>query len=81
MKYSLVIPVFKSEENLPELFSSLEKLSQLLNRSLEVVFVVDGSPDNSLEILLNHVPNLAFSTQVIELSRNFGSFQAIRVGI
>lgn len=81
MKYSLVIPVFKSEENLPELFSSLENLSQLLNRSLEVVFVVDGSPDNSLRILLNQVPNLAFSNQVIELSRNFGSFQAIRVGI
>jgi glycosyltransferase involved in cell wall biosynthesis len=81
IKYSLVIPVFKSEENLLDLFSSLETLSQLLDQSLEVVFVVDGSPDKSLEILLIHTPRLAFSAQVIELSRNFGSFQAIRVGI
>ena len=40
-KYSLVIPVFKSEENLADLFSSLEELSFLLNNQLEVVFVVD----------------------------------------
>ena len=80
-KYSLVIPVFKSEENLADLFSSLEELSLLLNNQLEVVFVVDGSPDNSLKILLNRVPKFTYQSQIIELSRNFGSFQAIRTGI
>ena len=80
-KYSLVIPIFKSEENLLSLFSSLEELSLLLSQHLEVVFVVDGSPDDSLKILLERAPNMPFGVQIIELSRNFGSFQAIRVGI
>lgn len=80
-KYSLVIPVFKSEPNLPDLFLSLQELSLLLNSQLEVVFVVDGSPDNSLNILLGQVSQFTHPVQIIELSRNFGSFQAIRVGI
>jgi glycosyltransferase involved in cell wall biosynthesis len=80
-KYSLVIPVFKSEENLADLFNSLDELSLLLNQNLEVVFVVDGSPDNSLAILLDQARNFTYPVQIIELSRNFGSFQAIRVGV
>ncbi len=80
-KYSLVVPLFKSEANLPDLFLSLNRLSLLLNSQLEVVFVVDGSPDNSLKILLNQVSQFTFQAQIIELSRNFGSFQAIRIGI
>lgn len=80
-RFSLVIPVYKSEDNLPKLFESVNKLSILLERQLEVVFVVDGSPDNSLKILLGHIPQFAHPVQIIELSRNFGSFQAIRAGI
>jgi glycosyltransferase involved in cell wall biosynthesis len=80
-KYSLVIPVFKSEENLADLFNSLDELSLLLKQNLEVVFVVDGSPDNSLAILLDQARNFTYPVQIIELSRNFGSFQAIRVGV
>jgi glycosyltransferase involved in cell wall biosynthesis len=80
-KYSLVIPVFKSEANLTDLFNSLDELSLLLKQNLEVVFVVDGSPDNSLAILLDQARNFTYPVQIIELSRNFGSFQAIRVGV
>jgi glycosyltransferase involved in cell wall biosynthesis len=80
-RFSLVIPIYKSEDNLPLLFKSVNELSLLLERQLEVVFVVDGSPDHSLKILLSQVPQFAHPVQIIELSRNFGSFQAIRVGI
>lgn len=80
-KYSLVIPVFKSEANLTDLFNSLDELSLLLKQNLEVVFVVDGSPDNCLAILLDQARNFTYPVQIIELSRNFGSFQAIRVGV
>ena len=81
IRFSLVVPIYKSEDNLPKLFDSVNELSVLLQRQLEVVFVVDGSPDNSLKILLCHKPKFAHPVQIIELSRNFGSFQAIRVGI
>ena len=67
-RFSLVIPVYKSEDNLPKLFESVNKLSILLERQLEVVFVVDGSPDNSLKILLGRIPQFAHPVQIIELS-------------
>jgi len=52
-----------------------------LNGELELVFVVDGSPDRSYEMLKKVLPTAGFSSQLIALSRNFGSFAAIRVGL
>lgn len=77
---SLVIPVYRNEENLPRLFRELENLAARLE-DLEVVFVVDGSPDRCLEILREHLPRWHVRTQLIELSRNFGSFPAIVAGL
>ena len=45
---SLVIPVYKNEENLPRLFGELDAFAAKLADDLEIVFVVDGSPDASL---------------------------------
>jgi len=78
---SLVIPVYKNEENLPRLFRELEALTERFPDALEVVFVVDGSPDASLQILREHLPSWRVQTQLIELSRNFGSFSAVAAGL
>ncbi len=78
---SLVIPVYKNEENLPRLFRELEHLAERLADELEVVFVVDGSPDGSLNVLHAHLPAWPVRAQLIELSRNFGSFSAIAAGL
>jgi glycosyltransferase involved in cell wall biosynthesis len=51
---SLVIPVYKNEANLPRLFSELEALAARVPDPVEVVFVVDGSPDASLQIACRH---------------------------
>jgi glycosyltransferase involved in cell wall biosynthesis len=48
---------------------------------VEVLFVVDGSPDTSLQILKRHLPTWGVPSQVIELSRNFGSYAAIAAGL
>jgi len=53
---SLVIPVYRNEENLPRLFQELERLAGRLPDTFEVVFVVDGSPDASLQILQAKLP-------------------------
>jgi hypothetical protein len=45
------------------------------------VFVIDGSPDRSYEILRDALPNQPFPSQLILLARNFGSFAAIRAGL
>lgn len=78
---SLVIPVYKNEENLPRLFRELEQVAGRLADQLEIVFVVDGSPDASLRILQEHLANWSQRTQLVELSRNFGSFAAIAAGL
>jgi glycosyltransferase involved in cell wall biosynthesis len=78
---SLVIPVYRNEENLPRLLQELERLASRLPDILEVVFVVDGSPDASLQMLQAKLPSWPVRTQLVELSRNFGSFAAIAAGL
>jgi glycosyltransferase involved in cell wall biosynthesis len=48
---------------------------------VEAVFVVDGSPDNSLDALRSKLPMAGFDAKVLLLSRNFGAFSAIRAGL
>ena len=78
---SLVIPVYNNEENLPRLFDELDAFAARLPDELEVVFVVDGATDKSLERLTQRVAAWRIRTQLIELSRNFGSFAAIAAGL
>ena len=78
---SLVIPVYRNQENLDRLLSELVKLDSQVRGEWEVVFVVDGSPDRCLEILRERLPALPLRTQLISLSRNFGSFAAIAAGL
>jgi glycosyltransferase involved in cell wall biosynthesis len=78
---SLVIPVYRNEENLPRLFQELERFAAALQDDLEIVFVVDGSPDACLRVLQEKLPTWGHRTQLVELSRNFGSFAAIAAGL
>jgi glycosyltransferase involved in cell wall biosynthesis len=79
--YSLVIPVYMNEGSLPRLLDQLIELGSRVSGELEVVFVVDGSPDRSLEILRERLPAFPLATQLVSLSRSFGSFSAIAAGL
>src|SRR6266478_1249599 len=78
---SLIIPVYKNAESLEQLLSEIDAIGAKLPDPLEVVFVIDGSPDASYAILRHLLPNRYPSSQLICLSRNFGSFAAIRAGL
>lgn len=78
---SLIIPIYRNEENLPRLFEALSKLNSQLQGNFEVVFSVDGSPDRSYELLKKQLPRAAFRSTLLLLSRNFGSFSAITAGL
>ncbi len=78
---SLIIPVYKNEANLDRLLGELVKLSEDLAGDLEVVFVVDGSPDRCHEILAERLPGTGLRAQLLLLTRNFGSFSAISAGL
>lgn len=79
--YSLVVPVYKNEGSVRALLTRIEDLNAGLEGALEAVFVVDGSPDHSLMALRESLPTSGFSSQLVALSRNFGSFAAIRQGL
>lgn len=79
--FSVVIPVYRNEGSIPRLLQSLAELHAQMPQALEVVFVVDGSPDRSFELLKAALPAMPFPSQLIAHSRNFGSFPAIRTGL
>jgi glycosyltransferase involved in cell wall biosynthesis len=79
--HSLVIPVYRNEVFLPDLLQAIEGISDAVDGSMEAVFVIDGSPDRSEEWLLQRLGSWRVPSQMVALSRNFGSFTAIRVGL
>lgn len=81
VKFSVVIPVYRNEGSIPRLISALSTMNRALDNQLEVVFVVDGSPDRSFVLLRDALGSLEFPTQLLAHSRNFGSFPAIRSGL
>jgi glycosyltransferase involved in cell wall biosynthesis len=78
---SLIIPVYLNEENIPELVAAVRELAGQAPGIFEAVFVVDGSPDGSYARLSEALPSAGFAARLILLSRNFGSFTAIRAGL
>jgi glycosyltransferase involved in cell wall biosynthesis len=78
---SLVIPLYRNEQNLERLLSELCNLGRRLADDLEIVFVVDGSPDRCLETLRARLPGFPLRCQLVSLSRNFGSFSAVLAGL
>lgn len=78
---TLVVPVYRNEAGLPDLLDAVEGLHAQLQGQLEAVFVVDGSPDRSYAILRDALPQRRFSSRLLLLTRNFGSFAAIRAGL
>jgi polyisoprenyl-phosphate glycosyltransferase len=81
-RYSVVIPVYGNEGTLAPTLQRMEQLAEDLPGQLEVVFVVDGSPDGSLAVLRELlVAPRGLDAQLLAHSRNFGAFNAIRTGM
>jgi len=78
VQVAVVIPVYNEEENLPALMQRLTPVMQSLGKSFEIIFIDDGSRDNSLEILKGFTQNTP--VKVVELTRNYGQHAAIMAG-
>ncbi len=77
---SIIIPFLNEAENAPVLSKELSAFAAANSAlDLEIVFVNDGSTDNSLEVFRS----LPFpkGTKMISLSQNYGSHAALRAGI
>jgi undecaprenyl-phosphate 4-deoxy-4-formamido-L-arabinose transferase len=75
---SLVIPVYNEEANLPRLIERLGPVMQKMGKSYEIIFVDDGSRDNTLSILKSFL--IYPEVRVVELTRNYGQHAAIFSG-
>jgi undecaprenyl-phosphate 4-deoxy-4-formamido-L-arabinose transferase len=77
---SIVIPVFNESANLPALWSRLRPVMENLGRGWEVIFVDDGSSDDSLALMNQLAAEQGGKVRVVELARNFGQHAAILAG-
>lgn len=79
MVISFVIPVFRNEGSLKITFDSINQLMAKMNYDFEIIFVNDGSDDNSLNEL-KEIYDLNDNVSILSLSRNFGQLSAILAG-
>lgn len=80
-KLSVIVPVYYNRESLEELHSRLSKISETeLSFELEIIFVDDGSGDDSFEAI-RKIASDDSRVIGIRLSRNFGSFVASLAGL
>jgi glycosyltransferase involved in cell wall biosynthesis len=77
---SIVIPVFNEAENIDTLHSRLTSVLQDMRLEYEIVYVDDGSQDQS-PALLNRLADRDSRVVVVELARNFGHQVAISAGL
>ena len=77
---SIVIPCYNEESNINALYSTLKDVLEKNNYSFELVFVNDGSKDNTLKLLLE-AHQKDNRVKVIDLSRNFGKELALSAGL
>ena len=79
MDISVVIPLLNEEESLPELSQWIEKVMIEHKYSYEVLFIDDGSTDNSWNTILD-LQNKNSNIKGIKFRRNYGKSAALNVG-
>ena len=81
LSVSVIIPVYNEADSLPILHQSLRNALDNYSKPWEVVYVDDGSKDESVNILAELARDDPAHTCVVELRRNFGQTAAIEAGI
>ena len=77
---SLLIPVFNEAEALPFLLKELNQVLGQVNLTFEIIFINDGSTDQTLDLLKN-ISEKDRRIVVVDLSRNFGKEAALTAGL
>lgn len=80
MTYSIIIPLFNEEPNIPTLYQRLSEVLGSFGKEYELVFINDGSRDRTFE-LIKGLSQTDFRVKYINLSRNFGHQIAVSAGL
>jgi polyisoprenyl-phosphate glycosyltransferase len=77
---SIVVPALNEEENIQPFYKAVRSaIESLSDFEWEIVFVDDGSTDQTLEHILE-IRETDPRVRALQLSRNFGSYAAIKAG-
>lgn len=79
LEVSVVIPIYNEEGNIRELYTKLNEVLSIITENYEVIFVDDGSTDNSFNIL-KEINTENKNVVVVKFRRNFGQTAALSAG-
>lgn len=80
MDISVIIPVYNEEDNINMLYERLKKVLEQLTKQYELIFINDGSKDNSIA-LVKALSKQHPEVRYIDFSRNFGHQVAVTAGL
>lgn len=80
MELSIVTTMYFSAPYLEEFYERISHSAKKITDQYEIIFVNDGSPDTSLDIVLQILQNDE-KVKIIDLSRNFGHHKAMMTGL
>lgn len=79
LAYSIVVPFFNEQENVPPLYVKISEVMDALGEPYEMVFVDDGSKDATFRVLAE-IAEADHRVSVVRLRRNFGQTAALKAG-
>src|SRR5437867_5760886 len=79
IQYSIVVPFFNEQENIPALYMKLTEVMDGIGEPYELVFVDDGSKDDSFKVL-SDIFEHDRRVNLVRLRRNFGQTPALKAG-
>lgn len=77
---SIIAPCYNEEDTIEPFLRRIEEILTQINEPYEIVFINDGSKDNTLNVLLNAKQNFK-NIRIINFSRNFGKEAALTAGL
>lgn len=80
MQLSIVTTLYHSAPYINEFYRRTIKTLSRVTTDFEIIYVNDGSPDDSLELVVS-LHNKDNRVKVLDLSRNFGHHKAIMAGL
>jgi len=81
INFSIIIPIYKNEGSIEDIFKRLNEIKILLKDDIEVIFVNDCSPDKSFEKIYMSLEKVDYKVKILTHSKNLGSFAAMRTGL
>jgi hypothetical protein len=79
IRYSIVVPFYNEQENIPPLYMKLTEVMDGISEPYELVFVDDGSKDDSFKVL-SEIYEHDRRVNLVRLRRNFGQTPALKAG-